>query len=227
LLHGFATHLSVVATANGTIRGTPLWLQNVLFGERTMTTPTITSPRPGPKSRAVTVVAWLSLVISALAMLPAFVSTLVLAFAPAEANKVIAKMLQDTAFVRVMPRALGFELHHPLLIRFLQSAVWTVAIVCSVGLLRRRDWARRLFTGLLGLAILSVLFSAYMGQSMVWSLFSRRGNPGSQIPEAVGSGMALGWLINFGVVGLLLWLIAWFRSERIRAEFAGLSLPHL
>ena len=140
----------------------------------TPTTPTITSPRPGPKSRVVTVIAWLSLGVSVLEMLGALIS-------------------------------------------------WTVALVCAIGLLRRRDWARRLFTGLLGLAIVSVLFSFYLGQSMVWSLFSRRGSPGREIPEAVGSGLALGWLMIFGVVGLLLWLIVWFRSARVRAEFAAVD----
>jgi hypothetical protein len=187
----------------------------------TPTTPTITSPGPGPKSRVVTVIAWLALGISALSMLGALVSTLVLAYFPGDVNQVVNKVLQDTAFVRVMPRALGFELHHPVLIRLVQFVVWTVALVCAIGLLRRKDWARRLFTGLLGLAIVSVLFSFYMGQSMVWSLFSRRWSPGREIPEAVGSGMALGWLMIFGVVGLLLWLIVWFRSARIRAEFAA------
>jgi len=189
----------------------------------TPTTPTITSPRPGPKSRVVTVIAWLSLGVSVLEMLGALISTLVLAYSPGDVNQVVNKVLQDTAFVRVMPRALGFELHHPVLIRLVQFVVWTVALVCAIGLLRRRDWARRLFTGLLGLAIVSVLFSFYMGQSMVWSLFSLRGSPGREIPEAVGSGLALGWLMIFGVVGLLLWLIVWFRSARIRAEFADVD----
>ena len=185
-----------------------------------MTTPPMTSQGSGPRSRVVTVIACLALGVSALEMLSAFVSTLVLALAPpAEIARVMSTVVQDTAVVGVMPRALWFELHHPVLVRFVQFVLWTVAVISSFGLLSRRDWARRLFIGLLGLAIVSVVFAFYTGQSMVLSLFSRPRGAGVQVPEGVGSGLALGWLMILGVAGLLLWLIVWFRSARVRAEF--------
>ena len=187
-----------------------------------MTAPTMTSPGPDSRSRAVTVVAWLALAISALEMLGALGSALVLALAPpAEIARVLSTVTRDTAVVRVMPRALWFELHHPVLVRSVQFVLWTVAVIASFGLLRRRDWARRLFIGLLGLAIVSVVFGFYTGQSMVLSLFSRPGRAGGQTPEGVGSGLALGWLMILAVVGVLVWLVVWFRSARVRAEFAA------
>lgn len=93
-------------------------------------------------------------------------------------------------------------------------------LIAAIGLLRRRDWARRLFIALLGLGIVWNL----AGLALMIAV--------TATAEPAGSGTtALSWTVvgvnlalGLGIIVLLGWLIRRLRSPRIRMEF-GSPLP--
>jgi hypothetical protein len=189
-----------------------------------MTALPVTSVESGHRSTLVTVVAWLFLVLSALATLGAVLNIFVFAVTPAATiNAAVNRVAQDTAVIHLLPAPYQLIIHHVYLWALIKLVWWAVVLIASIGVLRRKEWARRTFVAVLGIEIVVVIGALFVGLSIVMKLATQlasRSRSG-QVPPGMGSGMALAGLLGLAVVGILLWLLFTFRSARVREEFAG------
>ena len=106
--------------------------------------------------------------------------------------------------------------------------VMSIATLASaIGLLLRLDWARRVFIGLLAVAIVANLLGLWLQQEVVQSVVSSTLN-GAAIPaRALGvfggfvtATRAMAVLMTLLACGLLGWIIRRLMSATVRQEFA-------
>lgn len=177
-----------------------------------------TSP-PSPPSAFVTAVAWVFIVLSALATLVSIVQNIMIyTFFPAD--QVQASFAQAHQQQQMPPGAM-FVFEH---IRVLITSILVITsstLVASIGLLRRHNWARILFVVLLVLGI------AWNIGGVFWNWIVFLSMPVSQAPSAAQTqfkiiskvimffsvGTAIGMSLLFG------WMIKRLISPAIRREF--------
>ena len=189
-----------------------------------MTTLPATPAASGHRSMLVTVVAWVFLILSALATLGALMNVLILAVTPAATvDAIVSRVTQDTAVTHLLPAPYQFMMHHARLVALIKLAWWAAVLIASVGILQRREWARRTFVATLGIEIIVVTLAFVMSQSMLMGIASQLASQSrtGQVPPGMGTGMALGGLLGVGIVAILLWLLFTFRSARVRNEFTS------
>ncbi len=188
-----------------------------------MTTLPLMPAGSGRRSTLVSAVGWLFLVCSALATIGALFQVFVMAVAPAAVNKAVDSVAHDTAFTQLLPRPYRFMLYHVHLVALIKLAWWGLVLVASVGVLKRKEWARRTFLAVLAMGIAALLIGFAWGDSFVMALGARIASTSGrgQMPPGMGSGIALAGFTTVAIAGALLWLLFAFRSARVREEFAG------
>lgn len=175
-----------------------------------------------PRSSFVTVVAWISIVLSAF-------STLVSVFQ----NIMLFTLFRTPGAARAMeaplppgtPAFLAFMDRHVALV-FLGFLVLCVAVLLvSIGLLRRRNWARLCFIGLMVLGAASNLAGLVVQFGMVSSMraeFAAAGTQGGldMGPFLIGM-LVVGTIFAVGFSVLYAWIAKRLMSPAIAAEFRG------
>ncbi len=165
---------------------------------------------------------WLFLLVSALATLGSLMGIVVLALTPAATvDAIVSRASQDSASTNLLPGFFRLILRHPYLVSLMRLAWWAAVVIVSIGVLRRKEWARRAFVAVLGVAIVGVIITLVTGLSIgmsVAALIASR-TSSREVPAGVGSAVALASLLEVGVAALLLWLLFKFRSAFVREEF--------
>jgi hypothetical protein len=174
-----------------------------------------------PKSTLVTVVAWIAVVWSALVTLGALRGLLFLAVTPtATVSAVVTRVTQDSSFA-LLPAPYQVMAHHIYLVAVVKVVWWAAVLVASIGVLRRKEWARRAFVAVLGIEIVLVTVGIVLGQLLGMKLAAQLAarSPSGKVPAGMGTGLALGGLLGLGILAVVVWLLFTFRSARVRAEF--------
>jgi hypothetical protein len=173
----------------------------------------------GARSRFVTGIAWLFIVLAVLASVSALVQ-----------NAAVASLMPGWLLAgerQALPLLTG------LLIGYLPWVVWAGLVISlatlasAIGLLLRLDWARRSLIGLLAVAIAVNLLGLWLQQEVVQSVVH---NTLSQtvVPQQligvfgglVTAARVMALLVTLGACTWLAWIIRRLMSERVRQEFA-------
>lgn len=100
-------------------------------------------------------------------------------------------------------------------------------LASAVGLLLRLDWARRVFIGLLAVAIVANLLGLWLQQEMMQSVVSTTLTHTPLPPQALGvfggfvtAARVMAVVVTLGACGLLAWIIRRLMSAGVRQEFA-------
>ena len=80
----------------------------------------------------------------------------------------MTRVTQDSAFA-LLPAPYRFMAHHVYFFALVKVAWWAAVLVASIGVLRRKEWARRAFVAVLGIQIVFVTVGIVLGQSIVES----------------------------------------------------------
>jgi hypothetical protein len=181
-----------------------------------------TLPDQAPRSQFVTVLAWIFIVLSGFT---AFIAAL---------QNIMFHVMFERGFGKGMPPpphemgpAFGFIFDHMqwFFAGFLIMSL--VSLAASVGLLRRQEWARWLFVGLMVLAIAYQLLGLVL-QSVMMPSFDL---PLANAPEGVATGFRTMTIVIriFSAVmalafcGLFGWIVKRLLAADIRAEFGARS----
>jgi hypothetical protein len=169
---------------------------------------------PAVKSNFVNVFAWLMIVFNGFGLLISIMQNIIVAF--------VFKLGEfDTAFKDMgdMPR--GFPTFLFKNIRVLLPLIGVViifALISSIGLLKRKEWARKSFLFLLGFAILYTIAGTVFQTIFMKSMFH-----GTDIPSEFSfiSTFFMIFMIIFslGFIFLFGWLFKKLSSDKIKAEF--------
>jgi hypothetical protein len=175
----------------------------------TTNTPTV----PPPQSNFVTVVAWLFIVISGWATLLSVLQNIMsLIVFPHEGPP-------DSAFADSPALTRFMFTHMELFFRvFLLVCIYT--LVCSIGLLKRRNWARRGFIVLLAAAVVYQV-AAIAVQSVFLTEWEHGATPADEFGRSLLLMRIFSAAIAIVLVVLFGWMIKKLLSAPIRAEFGA------
>lgn len=180
------------------------------------------APAPAPRSTFVTAVAWIFIVLAGFGTVITLLQNVIFQFlAPAmEAQLAVEQAGKDPA----MPWIAEFMVRH---LRWVVLAMFVAAastLAGAVGLLKRRNWARRLFIALM---LLGVLWNL-AGIGFMLTFF---GTVGASLSGASGAAgdfalamnmmIAVNVLITLGFTALFGWIAKRLASAEIRREFVG------
>ena len=173
----------------------------------------------GAPSVFVTVTAWVFIVLGALASVSTLVqSAFVASLAPAGAHgaHLPALPLMTSLLMGYLPWVVG------------AGFVLSLATLASaLGLLLRLDWARRVFIGLLVVAIVANLLGLWLQHEVVQSVVANTLSGAPLPPQAAGvfggfvtAARVMAMLVTLGACGMFGWIIRRLMSPAVRQEFA-------
>jgi hypothetical protein len=173
------------------------------------------------RSSFVTGLAWTFIVMAAFSTFVAVLQNIMIALMfPIDEMRAAARGTETTG---QLPAVFRFMIEHMRLLFGSVLALSIATLVAAIGLLKRRNWARLLFVGILGLGVLWNLGSIAIPFLMP--------SPGLELPPGPDAAFAenfkLMWNIMLGVTvvmglafaGLFAWLIKRLMSPEIKREF--------
>jgi hypothetical protein len=173
----------------------------------------------GARSLFVTLTAWAFIVLAALATVSA-----VLQQATAASLGVNAQL---TGLVQPLPLVTGLLMGYLPWVVGAGLVVSVATLVAAVGLLVRLDWARRVFIGLLAVAIVANLAGLWIQHEVMASLVSatlQRSPLPQQAADLFGGFVTatrvMAVVVTLAFCGLLGWIIRRLMSPAVRQEFA-------
>jgi nitrate reductase NapE component len=188
-----------------------------------MTEPQVEVDAAVPKSTFVTVLAWIFIIGSAFSTFVGLLQSLVFGSMQAQ----FSSAFQDSTFAGQAPHGFQFFFSHFELFILIMLALSVATLVSSIGLLRRRNWARLAFIGVMVLGVLYFIVGLFFQQSMMSDF---------QVPAAQNAqaqAFEAQWrhslhvmqvfmvVLSVAMVGLFGWIIARLSSAPVRAEFAS------
>ena len=173
----------------------------------------------GSRSLFVTAIAWLFIVLAALAS--------------------VSALVQNAAVTSLLPGLQASARSHPLplltglLVGYLPWVVGTGLVVSfatlasAIGLLLRLDWARRVFIGLLAFAIVANLLGMWLQHEVVQSVVSSTLSSAPIPAQVLGvfggfvtAARVMAIVMTLVACALLAWIIRRLLSASVRQEFA-------
>ncbi len=172
--------------------------------------------RAQPLSQFVTVLAWFSIVVSALMVLVSAMQNIMLnLFFPTDVLGLLSE-----ADAKILPAFAIFLLTHfkAIVLGFFVLSV--ILLASSIGLLKRKNWARLSFIALLACGIAWTASSVFLQQSMFTSMPRVEGPEAKQIENMMW--VFKGIMVVFAIVFTVIhgWLIYKLCLPSIRAEFS-------
>lgn len=172
------------------------------------------------RSTFVTVTAWIFIVLAGFTTFGALMQNLMVSLMfPTE--EIVAAVNRDPK----APPGMAIIFGHLKLILFLFLALCITTLTSSIGLLRRREWARKTFIAVLVLGILWMIGGFALQYFMMSSVNDMPGvshaSTDAQFGIMLKVIMGVGVLVSLFFVLLFGWIIKRLMSPEIRAEFAG------
>ena len=173
----------------------------------------------GSKSLFVTVTAWVFIMLAAMASISALLQNAAVAsFLPG---------LNVVGSVQPLPLLTGLLLGYLPWVVGAGLVMSLATLACAVGLLIRLEWARRIFIGLLVMAIVANVAGLWLQQEMLQSLVNSTLSRSPLPPLAadvfggfVTAARVTAVLVTLGACALLVWIIRRLMSPAVRQEFA-------
>ena len=167
----------------------------------------------GHQSTFVTVLAWIALIFGGLSaisgLLQSVLVALVMPFEPMTADEAATTPL----FFRIV-----FEHFRAFVFGF--TAFWAVTFFSALGLLRRREWARRAFVILsAGVALVTVVVGVAQ-QSLIAAMFEGAEAPPPDAATALLVMRVAAIILMLVFAGAFGWIALKLNTRSIRAEFA-------
>jgi len=178
------------------------------------------------RSSFVTVVAWIFIVLSGFGTLMTAMQNLMFSSMPFDE---FGTAFRDSTAVHV-PATARFMFSHMRLIFLVGFLLALLMLVSSIGLLRRRNWARLVFMGMLVCWILYMLAGVFIQQSFMSSFNTSFNASATQdsvfranadrFQSMFATMRVFAIVFSLGIAGVLGWIVVKLSSARIRAEFA-------
>ncbi len=169
----------------------------------------------GARSPFVTGVAWLSIALALLGVTGALVGA---GWGAAVAQ---APRLVDSGPLT------GWLVAHGAWVQAFVAAVLLAMGAAAVGLLARREWARRVFIALLGLALAAQGLGLWVQHEVMRSLVADTLRSAPLPPQAADvfggfamAAQAMAWLLSLSACLALVWVMQRLMSQAVRQEFA-------
>lgn len=168
------------------------------------------------KSTFVNVLAWISIVIAGFMVFTSAIQNVVVSMMPTPNFD----EMPGEAFA-MLPPMMQFMFSHLKTIVFLVLIVALIFLVFSIGLLIRKEWARKAFIGLLVFGILSSLFPVFFHHAITPDFSNMPQHPSAPNLESFTTMFTMvSILMAILITALYIWLIKKLTSKDIKAEFS-------
>jgi len=180
------------------------------------------STRSAPQSSFVTVVAWIYIALEGVTAFILVLQSVVISFFPFEQMQQVALSQGRIP----MPSFFAWIFGHLRMLLALSLLIALIKLIAAVGLLRRRNWARLLFIGILAFSIAWSVAAIVLQQFAMSALVTipvPRNAPESfhEVMEGMMLGIrAVSAVFAVGFAVLFAWMIRKLLSPAIAAEFA-------
>jgi hypothetical protein len=177
-----------------------------------------------PRSKFITGLAWTSIAVAGFTTLISLLQNIMISlmFSVEEMRAV----LRESEKTQPMPALVGFMVENLRLFFGLFLAISVVTFVSSIGLLRRKNWARLIFIGMMALAAVAHLAGAAVPFFMFSSFSPVPENAPADLRENVELmvKIVMGFTVVLSIVlaALFGWLVKRLLSDDIRREFGAL-----
>ncbi|GAB3032200.1 MULTISPECIES: DUF2127 domain-containing protein [Oleiagrimonas] len=173
---------------------------------------------PPKRSTFVTVVAWIFIILAGFATLIGTLQNIL--FATLMKGPAFDQAMHDMPHTSPVMQAIW---SHFQLIAVVMLILAVMNLIASIGLLKRRNWARLLFIGLLGVGIAWQLAGMVLQHFAMASMQTQFADvPNMPDMHAFMTGIyAFAILQGLAISGVFIWIILRLISPRIRAEFAS------
>lgn len=170
---------------------------------------------PAPQSSFVTALAWTSIIVSAFGAFSSFVQMLLARFLFTDE---FVKQLTTVAADDPLVQAMAAWIPRLPMLSFLGFAAMAISLVASIGLLKRIEWARKLFIVLLVFGIASNIGVIFLQERMM-ALVASGGDGNAMVDEFVRTTRILTGVLMVVLSVLLGWLAKQLMAPAIVAEF--------
>jgi len=169
---------------------------------------------PAPQSKFVTSLAWTSIIVSALGTFSSFVQLLLakLLFTDEVVQQLTAAAPDDP-----LVQAMATWIPRLPMLSFLSFVAMAISLVASIGLLKRIEWARKLFIALLVLGIASNIGVFFLQQHM--TALVAGGDGDAMVDQMLRTTRIMMGLLTVVLSVLLAWLAKRLMAPAIVAEF--------
>ena len=164
-------------------------------------------------STLVTVVAWLGLLWSGFTTVMGLMQSLFVSFMPT------TRMSDAEAAQAGVPAGVRFMFDNMFLVEVGFTVLWAFMFVCSLGLLRRQEWARKGFLALLALGAVVTVALVVMQQTMMADMFDAATAENADARTMMIGMRLMSALLGVLFVGAMVWLAMRLNSAYVRAEF--------
>lgn len=185
------------------------------------------SPSKSGRSTFVTVVAWVFIAFAGFATFISLLQAVMFTFVFPADNHFFAPPAGKDPGLQVMPSVLRFMMEH---MQWFFVAFWllsAVTLVSAIGLLRRKNWARLVFVGLMLLGIVWNLGGLWLQQQMFTGFATIPSNAPPNVASDIESTMTVMRIATGAFVIVLSLVFAWIvkrlMSGSIMAEFKPLE----
>lgn len=174
---------------------------------------------PPPKSSFVNVLAWIFIVLSGFTTFISILQNIMIfLFFPRDQMR---EAIQQAPDIEQIPAFARLMMSHVDLFFLGFLIVSTVTLICAIGLLKRMNWARLFFIGIMALGIVWNIGGLALQFSMVSSM---QGMTHEAAPAEFQTMMTIMkvamTIMALGMSGLFAWIIRKLISAPIRAEFS-------
>ena len=165
------------------------------------------------KSRFVNILAWISIIMAGVSILISLVNLVLF-------SRSFNPVLKDSNVWSVLTPAAKFFLSHPELFIITGLVYYTSGLVSGIGLLKRKEWARKLFIGLLVLMIVYSLLSPIISQLFIPNIqFTGYGGESFSLESMKSYMLVVGMVFGVSFSILFGFLIYKLSNPVIKEEF--------
>ena len=164
------------------------------------------------QSTFVTVLAWIAILFSGLTAVMGWFQTVLISF--------LAPFPPMTAAeAQGVPVFIAWIFDNFQLVAFALAAFWSLALFCSIGLLRRREWARLGFTALLAFLAVAAVVVGVAQNLMMGDFFASATDAPPEFESGVLAMRVASGVMTVAFVAVFAWLAMRLNSAHVRAEF--------
>jgi hypothetical protein len=170
---------------------------------------------PAPQSSFVTGLAWTSILVSAFGAFSSFVQMLV---AKALFTDDVVRQLSTVAADDPPVQAMAPWIPRLPMLSFLGFVAMVISLVASIGLLKRIEWARKLFIALLVFGIASNIGVFFLQEKMM-AVVAVGGDGDATVAGVIHTARVMTGMLTVVLSVLLAWLAKKLMAPAIVAEF--------
>jgi len=175
------------------------------------------------RSEMVTIFAWINIALCILGVLAGIALTLL--FSVWDPSADMLEFFHRPEVQPAIPGYIEFMVRHLRGLFAVSVILSAVSLVASYALLKRKNWARLYWIGMMALVVVECLYGMFHQPDMTPLMIQLMGPVPPDVEEGMrqsaATGKIYGYVISLAQAGVFAWGIWYFLTDKIKREFAA------